>query len=73
MNYKNIIMGLILATALATCMGCTTQGSGDAAYEESDGSNVQTASESITAVPAMDSAADSTCTTPQDESSSESS
>jgi len=73
MNYKNIIMGLILVTALATCMGCTTQGSGDAAYEESDGSNVQTASESITAVPAMDSAADSTSATPKDESSVDSS
>jgi hypothetical protein len=66
-------MGLILATALATCMGCTTQGSGDAAYEESDGSNVQTTSEPLTAVPAMDSAADSTSATPKDESSVDSS
>jgi len=73
MKNKIIVTGLILATALATCMGCTTQGSGDAAYEESDGSNVQTASESITAVPAMDSAADSTSATPKDESSVDSS
>jgi hypothetical protein len=73
MKYKIIAMGLILVTALATCMGCTTQGSGDAAYEESDASNAKTASESITAVPAMDSAADSTSATPKDESSVDSS
>lgn len=73
MKNKIIVTGLILVTALATCMGCTTQGSGDAAYEESDGSNVQTASEPLTAVPAMDSAADSTSATPKDESSVDSS
>ena len=66
-------MGLVLVTALAACMGCTTQGSGDAAYEESDGSNVQTTSEPLTAVPAMESAADSTSATPKDESSVDSS
>ena len=73
MKYKIIAMGLVLVTALAICMGCTTQGSGDAAYEESDGSNVQTTSEPLTAVPAMDSAADSTSATPKDESSVDSS
>lgn len=73
MKYKIIAMGLILATALATCMGCTTQGSGNAAYEGSDGSNVQTTSEPLTAVPAMESAADSTSATPKDESSVDSS
>ena len=73
MKYKIIAMGLVLVTALATCMGCTTQGSGDAAYEESDGSNVQTTSEPLTAVPAMESAADSTSATPKDESSVDSS
>ena len=73
MNYKNIIMGLILATALATCMGCTTQGSGDAAYEGSDASNAKTASESITTVPAMKSATNSTSATLKDESSVDSS
>ena len=73
MKNKIIVTGLILVTALAACMGCTTQGSGDAAYEESDGSNVQTTSEPLTAVPAMDSAADSTSATPKDESSVDSS
>lgn len=73
MKYKIIAMGLVLVTALAACMGCTTQGSGDAAYEESDGSNVQTTSEPLTAVPAMESAADSTSATPKDESSVDSS
>lgn len=73
MKNKIIVTGLILVTSLATCMGCTTQGSGDAAYEESDTSNAKTASESITAVPAMDSAADSTSATPKDESSVDSS
>lgn len=73
MKNKIIVTGLILVTSLATCMGCTTQGSGDAAYEESDASNAKTASESITAVPAMDSAADSTSATPKDESSVDSS
>ena len=73
MKNKIIVTGLILVTALATCMGCTTQGSGDAAYEESDGSNVQTTSEPLTAVPAMESAADSTSATPKDESSVDSS
>ena len=73
MKYKIIAMGLVLVTALAICMGCTTQGSGDAAYEGSDGSNVQTTSEPLTAVPAMDSAADSTSATPKDESSVDSS
>ena len=73
MKYKIIAMGLVLVTALATCMGCTTQGSGDAAYEESDGSNVQTTSEPLTSVPAMESAADSTSATPKDESSVDSS
>ncbi len=73
MKNKIIVTGLILVTALATCMGCTTQGSGDAAYEESDGSNVQTTSEPLTSVPAMESAADSTSATPKDESSVDSS
>ena len=73
MKYKIIAMGLVLVTALAACMGCTTQGSGDAAYEGSDGSNVQTTSEPLTAVPAMESAADSTSATPKDESSVDSS
>ncbi len=73
MKYKIIAMGLVLVTALAACMGCTTQGSGDAAYEESDGSNVQTTSEPLTSVPAMESAADSTSATPKDESSVDSS
>ena len=73
MKYKIILIGLVLVTALAACMGCTTQGSGDAAYEGSDGSNVQTTSEPLTAVPAMDSAADSTSATPKDESSVDSS
>ena len=73
MKYKIIAMGLVLVTALATCMGCTTQGSGDAAYEGSDGSNVQTTSEPLTSVPAMESAADSTSATPKDESSVDSS
>ena len=73
MKYKIILIGLILATALATCMGCTAQGSGDAAYEGSDDSNVQATSEPLTAVPAMESAADSTSATPKDESSVDSS
>ena len=73
MKYKIILIGLVLVTALAACMGCTTQGSGDAAYEESDGSNVQTTSEPLTSVPAMESAADSTSATPKDESSMDSS
>ena len=73
MQCKLIAMGLVLVTALAACMGCTTQGSGDAAYEESDGSNVQTTSEPLTSVPAMESAADSTSATPKDESSVDSS
>ena len=73
MKNKIIVTGLILVTALAACMGCTTQGSGDAAYEGSDGSNVQTTSEPLTAVPAMESAADSTSATPKDESSVDSS
>ena len=73
MKYKIILIGLVLVTALAACMGCTTQGSGDAAYEGSDGSNVQTTSEPLTAVPAMESAADSTSATPKDESSVDSS
>ena len=73
MKNKIIVTGLILVTALATFMGCTTQGSGDAAYEESDGSNVQTTSEPLTSVPAMESAADSTSATPKDESSVDSS
>ena len=73
MKNKIIVTGLILATALAACMGCTAQGSGEAAYEGSDGSNVQTTSEPLTAVPAMESAADSTSATPKDESSVDSS
>ncbi len=73
MKYKIIAMGLILATALAACTGCAAQGSGNSAYEGSDDSNVQAPSESITAIPAMDSAVDSTYATPKDESSSESS
>ena len=73
MKYKIIAIGLILATTLAACTGCAAQGSGNAAYEESDGSNVQTTSEPLTAVPAMESAADSTSATPKDESSVDSS
>lgn len=73
MKYKIIAMSLILATALAACTGCAAQSSGNAAYEGSDASNAKTASESITAVPAMDSAADSTSATPKDESSVDSS
>ena len=73
MKNKIIVMGLILATALATCMGCTTQGSSDAAYEEVEDSNAKTASESITTVPVIESAADSTSATPKDESSVDSS
>ena len=73
MKNKIIVTGLILVTALAACMGCTTQGSGDAAYKGSDGSNVQTTSEPLTSVPAMESAADSTSATPKDESSVDSS
>jgi len=73
MKNKIIVTGLILVTALAACMGCTTQGSGDAAYEGSDGSNVQTTSEPLTAVPAMEPAADSTSATLKDESSVDSS
>ena len=73
MKYKIIAMSLILATALAACTGCAAQSSGNAAYEGSDDSNVQAPSELITAVPAMEPSVDSTCTTPQDESSSESS
>ena len=69
MKYKIIAMGLILATALAACTGCAAQGSGNAAYEESDGSNVQTTSESLTAVPATESAIDSASVTPKDDSS----
>ena len=66
-------MGLILATALAACTGCTAQGSGNAAYEGSDNSNVQATSESITTVAATDSAIDSTSVKPKDESSVDSS
>ena len=73
MKYKMIVMGLILATALAACTGCAAQSSGNAAYEGSDGSNVQTTSEPLTSVPAMESAADSTSATPKDESSVDSS
>ena len=73
MKYKMIVMGLILATALAACTGCAAQSSGNAAYEGSDGSNVQTTSESITAVPATESAIDSTSVTPKDDSSVDSS
>ena len=73
MKYKIIAMGLILATALAACTGCTAQGSGNAAYEGSDDSNVQATSESITTVPATESAIDSTSVKPKDESSVDSS
>ena len=73
MKYKIIAIGLILATTLAACTGCAAQGSGNAAYEESDGSNVQTASESITTAPVTESAIDSTSTTLKDESSVDSS
>ena len=73
MKNKIIVTGLILVTALAACMGCTTQGSGDAAYEGSDDSNVQATSESITTVPATESAIDSTSVKPKDESSVDSS
>ena len=66
-------MGLILASALAACTGCEAQSSGNAAYEGSDDSNVQATSESITAVPTMESAADSTSATLKDESSVDSS
>lgn len=73
MKYKIIAMGLILATALAACTGCTAQGSGNSAYEGSDDSNVQATSESITTVPATESAIDSTSVKPKDESSVDSS
>ena len=73
MKNKIIVMGLILATALATCMGCTTQGSSDAAYEEVEDSNAKTASESITTVPVIESAADSTSTASKEDSSVDSS
>ena len=73
MKYKIIAMGLILATALAACIGCAAQGSGNSAYEGSDDSNVQATSESITTVPAMESAADSTSTAPKEDSSVDSS
>ena len=73
MKNKIIVTGLILVTALAACMGCTTQGSGDAAYEGSDDSNVQAMSEAITTVPATESAIDSTSVKPKDESSVDSS
>lgn len=73
MKYKIIAMSLILATALAACTGCAAQSSGNAAYEGSDDSNVQAPSESITAVPTTESAADSTSATPKDESSVDSS
>ncbi len=73
MKYKIIAMSLILATALAACTGCAAQSSGNAAYEGSDDSNVQAPSESITAVPTTESAADSTSATLKDESSVDSS
>ena len=73
MKCKIIAMGLILATALAACTGCAAQSSGNAAYEGSDDSNVQAPSESITAVPTTESAADSTSATLKDESSVDSS
>jgi hypothetical protein len=73
MKYKIIAMSLILATALAACTGCAAQSSGNAAYEGSDDSNVQAPSELITDVPAMEPSVDSTCTTPKDESSVDSS
>lgn len=73
MKNKIIVMGLILASALAACTGCEAQSSGNAAYEGSDDSNVQATSESITAVPTMESAADSTSATLKDESSVDSS
>ena len=73
MKYKIIAMGLILATALAACIGCAAQGSGNSAYEGSDDSNVQATSESITTVPATESAIDSTSVTPKDDSSVDSS
>ena len=59
MKYKIIAMGLILATALAACTGCTAQGSGNAAYEGVEDSNAKTASESITTAPKDDSSVDS--------------
>ena len=73
MKYKIIAMSLILATALAACTGCAAQSSGNAAYEGSDDSNVQATSESITTVPATESAIDSTSVKPKDESSVDSS
>ena len=59
MKYKIIAMGLILATALAACIGCAAQGSGNAAYEGVEDSNAKTASESITTAPKDDSSVDS--------------
>lgn len=59
MKYKIIAMGLILATALAACTGCTAQGSSNAAYEGVEDSNAKTASESITTAPKDDSSVDS--------------
>ena len=73
MKNKLIVMGLILATALAACTGCATQSSGNDAYEEAEESNVQATSESITTESAMDPASDSASTTPEDESSVDSS
>ena len=73
MRYKIMVMGLILTTALAACTGCAAQSSGDSAYEGVEDSNIKTASESITDESSMESAIDSTCATPKDESSSESS
>ena len=73
MKYKTIAMSLILATALAACTSCAAQNSGNTAYEGSDDSNVQATSESITTVPAMESAADSTSTAPKEDSSVDSS
>ena len=69
MKYKTIAMSLILATALAACTSCAAQNSGNTAYEGSDDSNVQATSESITTVPSMESAADSTSTAPKEDSS----
>ena len=73
MKNKLIVMGLILATALAACTGCAAQSSGNDAYEEAEESNVQATSESITTESAMDPASDSASTTPEDESSVDSS
>ena len=69
MKNKLIVMGLILATALAACTGCAAQSSGNDAYEGAEESSAKTTLESITTGSTMESAVDSTFTAPKDESS----